>query len=87
MSVLDWLLASEHWSGEKAIPIRLLQHVEMCVLAIVIRDTDPHLDRRGGRAHATWCGGCRACRGTSAGPSPRSRILVLVFILMLWVVA
>jgi len=36
MSVLRWLSAPEHWSGENGIPIRLLQHVELSAAGVAI---------------------------------------------------
>jgi osmoprotectant transport system permease protein len=34
MSVLRWLLASDHWSGENGIPIRVLQHLVLSAVGV-----------------------------------------------------
>ena len=82
MSVLEWLLASEHWSGENGIPIRLLQHIEMCVvaLAIAILIAIPI----GAVVGHTRRGAGVAVPVANLGRAiPSFAILVLVFILML----
>lgn len=82
MSVLEWLLASEHWSGENGIPIRLLQHIEMCVvaLAIAVLIAIPI----GAVVGHTRRGAGVAVPVANLGRAiPSFAILVLVFILML----
>lgn len=36
MSVLRWLLAPEHWSGENGIPVRLIQHLELSAAGVAL---------------------------------------------------
>ena len=82
VSVLEWLLASEHWSGENGIPIRLLQHIEMCVvaLAIAVLIAIPI----GAVVGHTRRGAGVAVPVANLGRAiPSFAILVLVFILML----
>jgi osmoprotectant transport system permease protein len=82
VSVLDWLLAPEHWSGENGIPVRLLQHLELSVagvalgilIAIPIGALVGHT-RRGERVAVSIANLGRAI--------PSFAVLVLVFIVML----
>lgn len=82
MSVLDWLLAPEHWSGENGIPVRLLQHLELSaagvalgiLIAIPIGAMVGHT-RRGERVAVSIANLGRAI--------PSFAVLVLVFIVML----
>jgi osmoprotectant transport system permease protein len=82
VSVLQWLLASEHWSGENGIPIRLLEHIEMCVvaLAIAVLIAIPIGAVVGHTRHGAGVAVPVANLGRAV---PSFAILVLVFILML----
>lgn len=82
MSVLHWLLAPEHWSGENGIPVRLLQHLELSaagvalgvLIAIPIGAVVGHTRRGAGIAVSI------ANLGRAI---PSFAVLVLVFIMML----
>ena len=82
MSVLQWLLASEHWSGENGIPIRLLQHIEMCVVAVAIAVLIA-IPIGAVVGHTRRGAGVAVPVANLGRAIPSFAILVLVFILML----
>jgi osmoprotectant transport system permease protein len=82
VSVIEWLLAPEHWSGENGIPVRMLEHVELSLaglglaaaLALPVGALVGHARRGSGMALAV------ANVGRAV---PSFAVLVFVFILML----
>lgn len=82
MSVLHWLLASDHWSGENGIPVRLLQHLALSaagvglgvLIAVPIGAVVGHTRRGAGIAMSI------ANLGRAI---PSFAVLVIVFIMML----
>jgi osmoprotectant transport system permease protein len=82
VSVLHWLLASDHWSGENGIPVRLLQHLALSaagvgsgvLIAVPIGAVVGHTRRGAGIAMSI------ANLGRAI---PSFAVLVIVFIMML----
>jgi osmoprotectant transport system permease protein len=82
VSVLEWLFAAEHWSGENGVPIRLLQHVELSAagLALAILVAVPVGAVVG---HTRRGAGVSVSIANLGRAIPSFAILVLVFIAML----